>query len=226
MIVSKEKCPVLHAPPISAASSGWAAVSGWLTIIPSLRAIAARFVPATGRSCDCDRCVAASRIGRISCGDTWNCFGDVVRRINRGLTRRRSRTGRRGAACRHSLVACCGFGACDCAVLAWLVDYAGDCGARESFGGVLGVSTAASWGGEGCSGKGFCSVLGYSCSDAGCCAHERWSLLCNERSVDARVVEAGSSQEAYEGSTWKCLSDGGCTWLRHWTNGERTGRDS
>lgn len=171
-------------------------MAGRLAIVPSLGAVAAGLVPATWRSCKRDRYIAASRIGGISRGDTWNCLGDVFRRINRGPPRRRNRARGRGAASRYRFVACCGLGASDCAILAWLVDNAGNCGARESLGGVLSVGGAASWSGEGCSGKGFCSILGYGCSDAGCCAHECRALLCDERSVDAGVVEARSCQEA------------------------------
>jgi hypothetical protein len=164
----------------------------------------------------------ASCVCGVSRRNTWNCLGDVVRRINRGLPRRWGGAGWRSAATRHGFIACCGFGAGNCAALAWLVDNAGDRGAWESLGGVLRVGGAAS----GRAWKCLCSVLGYSCLDAGCCAHERWSLLCNEESVDAGGVEARSGQEACEGTTWKGLSDRGCTWLRHWTNRERTGRDS
>ena len=114
---------------------------------------------------------------------------------------------------------------------------------------MLSVSGAASGSGEGRSGKCLCSVLGYGCSDARCCGHECWSLLCDEGSVDAGVIEARSGQEArsskgkrswwryrtnWDGArcgcrdeacvsrTRQCLRDRGCSWLRDWSDRERT----
>jgi hypothetical protein len=115
----------------------------------------------------------------------------------------------RGAAGRNRLIACCRFGA-------------GECGARESFCGVLRVSDAASEGGECCSRKCLGLVLGYRRLGAGCCGCECWSWAGDEGSVDNGVIEAGSGREACVSRTGQCLNDRGCSRLRYGANGEET----
>ena len=97
----------------------------------AVRFVAARLVPAFGRSCDRNSRVAASRIGGIS---RWKGLGDVVRLVDCHSSRWRDG---RDTAGRHGFVASRGLRGCDRAVFAGVVDDAGDCRAGQRSSGVL-----------------------------------------------------------------------------------------
>jgi hypothetical protein len=97
----------------------------------AVRSVASRIAPACGGSRNCDSSFATSRMGGVS---RWRSLGDVVCSVDCRLIRRRDR---RSTAARYGFVASCCLSACDCAVLAGVVDDAGGDGAGQYSSGVL-----------------------------------------------------------------------------------------
>lgn len=157
----------------------------------AVRFKAARLVPAFGRSCDRDGGIAASRMGGVG---RWKGLGDVVRGVNSRFSRRQD--------ARHGFVASRCLRARDRAVLAGVVDDAGDDRTGQCASGVLCQRELAARCGPCRARKRFSPVFGQ-------CRFTSWSCVDDCRpgdcvrdngSADDGVVVSRSRVEAREGS--------------------------
>lgn len=146
-------------------------------------------------------------------------FGDVVRRVDCGLSRRRDGTVGRGAAARDCFVASRGFCACDGAVFAGVVDDAGDDQAGQC--GVLGKRVLAARRGESRAGECGGPVLGQCCTISWSCVQDCRSgyRACDDGSADDGMIVSWSRVEARESSAWQGLRQ--CN--RRWGFGRSVG---